>query len=84
VGWATNCTTNIITHVQAFNAQFPFDWKILLSGYFPEFIYERGSLNQELSYPALRARSLINDRARAADGRSDFSRLIRAGLPGME
>ncbi len=80
----TNCTTNIITHVRAFNAQFPFSWKTLLSGYFPELIYERGSLNQELSYPALRAQSLINERARAADGRSDFSRLIREGLPGME
>ena len=80
----TNCTTNIITHVRAFNVQFPFSWKTLLSGYFPELIYERGSLNQELSYPALRAQSLINERARAADGRSDFSRLIREGLPGME
>ena len=80
----TNCTTNIITHVQAFNAQFPFDWKILLSGYFPEFIYERGSLDQELSYPALRARSLVNEHARAADGDPNFSRLIREGLPGME
>ena len=80
----TNCTTNIVTHVQAFNAQFPFNWKMLLSGYFPEFIYERGALDQELSFPALRARSLINERARAADGRSDFSRLIREGLPGME
>jgi hypothetical protein len=55
-----------------------------LSGYFPEFIYERGSLDQELSFPELRARSLINERARAADGRPDFSRLIRRGLPGME
>jgi hypothetical protein len=80
----TNCTTNIVTHVQAFNAQFPLSWKTLLSGYFPEFIYERGSLDQELSYPALRARSLVNERARAADGDPNFSRLIREGLPGME
>jgi hypothetical protein len=55
-----------------------------LSGYFPELIYERGSLDQELSFPALRAQSLINERARAADGRSDLSRLIREGLPGKE
>jgi len=80
----TNCTTNIVTHVQAFNAQFPLTWKTLLSGHFPEFIYERGALDQELSYPALRARSLVNERARAADGDPNFSRLIREGLPGME
>jgi hypothetical protein len=80
----TNCTTNIVTHVHAFNAQFPLNWKVLLSGYFPELVYERGALDQELSFPALRAQSLINERARAADSRSDFSRLIRKGLPGME
>ena len=79
----TNCTTNIVTHVRAFTAQMPLSWKILVSGYFPELIYERGSLDQELPFAELRARSLINERARDADGSADFSRLIREGLPGM-
>jgi hypothetical protein len=34
-------------------------------------------------FEALRRQSLINDRARAADGAPDFSRRIRADLPGV-
>ncbi len=77
----TNCTTNIVTHVHAFSDQLPFSWKMLASGYFPELIYERGALSQELPFDELRSRSLINIRARGADGAADFSRLIRIGLP---
>ena len=79
----TNCTTNIVTHVQAFSDQLPFSWKMLASGYFPELIYERGALSQELPFDELRSRSLINTRARRADGAADFSRLIRIGLPAI-
>jgi hypothetical protein len=56
---------------------------MLLSGYFPELVYARGGLDQSLPFEALRRRSLINDRARAADGAPDFSRRIRMGLPGI-
>jgi hypothetical protein len=79
----TNCTTNIVMHVQAIQPRMPLSWKMLLSGYFPELVYERGSLDQSLPFDDLRRRSLVNDRARAADGAADFSRRIREGLPGM-
>lgn len=79
----TNCTTKIVSQVRAYSNAFPFSWKILLSGYFPELIYEMGLLDQALPYPDLRARSNVNRLARAADGKKDFSRLIRVELPGM-
>ena len=56
---------------------------MLLSGYFPDLVYERGKLDQSLPFDALRRQSHINERARAADGADDFSRRIRDGLPGM-
>jgi hypothetical protein len=34
-----------------------------------------------LSFTELKQRSLINERARAADQNPDFSRIIREGLP---
>jgi Domain of unknown function (DUF4105) len=80
---SANCTTNIVTHVHALLEDVPLDWRMLLSGYFPELVYERGGLDQSLPFDALRRRSLINDRARAAAGAPDFSRRIRAGLPGI-
>ena len=41
--------------------QGPFSWKMPLSGYFPELVYERGSLDQELPFAELRARSLVTE-----------------------
>lgn len=79
----TNCTTNIVMHVQAIQERVPLSWKMLLSGYFPELVYERGKLDQSLPYAALRRQSHINESARAADGADDFSRRIRDGLPGI-
>ena len=80
----TNCTTNIVTHVSAFQQRVPLSWKMLFSGYFPELVYERGRLDQSQPYDALRRKSLINARAQAADGAKDFSRRIRDGLPGIK
>ena len=79
----TNCTTNIVTHVEAVQPRVPLSWKMLLSGYFPDLVYERGSLDQSLPFEILRRKSLINERARAADGFDDFSHRIRRGLPGI-
>jgi hypothetical protein len=79
----TNCTTNIVTHVEAVERRVPLSWKMLLSGYFPELVYERGSLDQSHPFEILRRKSLINQRARLADGSDDFSHRIRKGLPGI-
>ena len=79
----TNCTTNVVTHASAVREDHPPSWKMLLSGYFPELVYERGGLHQSLPFEELRARSLINGKARNADGATDFSQRIRSGLPGL-
>ncbi len=79
----TNCTTNIVMHVRGFQESVPLSWKMLLSGYFPDLVYERGKLDQSLPFDALRRQSHINERARAADGADDFSDRIREGLQGM-
>ena len=42
------------------------------------------TLDQTLPFAKMKKRSLINQRAKAADKFSNFSRLIRVGLPGME
>jgi len=77
----TNCTTDIIRNLRLAGGTIPRSWKILLSGYLPEYVYERGGLDTSLPFPELRRRSLINDRARAADQDPAFSLRIREGLP---
>jgi hypothetical protein len=80
---ATNCTTTIVIHTRVNPDHMPLSWKVLLSGYVAEYAYERGRLDRSLPWVELQRRSRINDAARAADQAPDFSRRIRAGLPGV-
>ena len=77
----TNCTTNIYRHTLVNPGDHSFSWKILLSGYAPDYAYERGVLDSSLPFAELRKRSHINAAAHAADKAPDFSQLIRANLP---
>lgn len=77
----TNCTTQIGVHVRQSGAMLPPSWKLLLSGYAPEYAYERGALDTRLPFDELRRRSLVVDAARAARDSPDFSARLRDGLP---
>ena len=74
----TNCTTMILAHAAVNSGSIPYSWKILLSGYAPEYAYERGRLDRSMSFEALRQASHINAAAQAADQAPDFSQRIRA------
>jgi hypothetical protein len=56
-------------------------WRLLLNGYGDRLLYERGELDKRLPFAELRARSLINAKAQAADQDPAFSERIREGLP---
>ena len=76
-----NCTTSIRTQHPS-NERVPWDWRILLNGKADEMLYEHGAfVTGGMSFAELKQRSLINDRAKAADASPDFSELIRVGLP---
>jgi hypothetical protein len=77
----TNCTTMILAHAAVNPGHIPYSWKVLFSGYAPEYVYERGRLDRSLPFEELKRRVHINAAAQAADQASDFSRRIRAGLP---
>jgi hypothetical protein len=77
----TNCTTMIRAHTAGNPGRLPYSWKVLLSGYAPEYAYDAGRLDGDLPFAELMRRSHVNAAARAADGAPDFSRRIRAGLP---
>jgi hypothetical protein len=73
----TNCTTNIWTNTHVNPGHLPLSWKILLSGYVPEYLYETGRLDKSLPFAELQRRGHVNARAQAADAAADFSRRIR-------
>lgn len=74
----TNCTTTIWMNTRVNPSHLPFDWKILASGYLPEYLYEQGRLaSHGLPFAELQRRVHVNARAQAADAAADFSRRIR-------
>jgi hypothetical protein len=79
----TNCTTAILMNTRVNPGSLPFSWKVLLSGYTPGNVYESGRMDRSLPFEELKRRSLVNAAAQAADQAPDFSRRIRAGLPGV-
>jgi hypothetical protein len=77
----TNCTTNILVHSRVNPGSPPISWKILLSGYVPDYLYELGRLDTSRPFSELERLSLVNRPAHAAGRSPAFSRLIREGLP---
>ena len=77
----TNCTTTILMHTRVNPESPPMSWKILLSGYVPDYLYELERIDTSRPFPELEKLSHVNERAHAADQDPAFSQRIREGLP---
>ena len=77
----TNCTTMIFAHTTVNAGHVPMSWKILVTGHLPEYVYEQGRFDRDVPFEELKRLGHINQRAQKADKSSDFSRLIRVGVP---
>jgi len=55
-----NCTTAIWFNTLVNANHLPFSWKILLSGYLPEYIYESGGMNTKIPFEQLHQQAHIN------------------------
>jgi hypothetical protein len=73
-----NCTTAIWVRSWVNPEHVSFSWKILLSGYLPEYLYESKLLEQQVPLSELQRQAYINSLAQAADQSPDFSKRIRA------
>lgn len=78
----TNCTTTIWKMMRAVGDVAPFDWRLIVNGYLPEYAYSRGALTSGLPLQALKAAAHIDERAQAVGLSSPgFSQAIRLGVP---
>ncbi len=74
----TNCTTTIWMNSLITDIDLPFSWKILVSGYLPEYLYDNGLIeNNGLTFKELRRKSYINERVKNISDNENFSKLIR-------
>lgn len=81
---ADNCTTGIWMNTRVNPGHPTLSWKVLASGYVPEYLHEAGRLAPGVAFAELQRLGHVNSRAQAADQAVDFSRRIRIGVPGMQ
>ncbi|MFM9923763.1 DUF4105 domain-containing protein [Variovorax sp. H27-G14] len=81
-----NCTTIVYALAKRIVPGLPMDYRLLASGYLPDYLYDVGGLTPGYSMEALRAAGRITERAIATDKTpgADFSQAIRQGLPGVD
>lgn len=79
-----NCTTIIYHMAKRIVGHLPLDYRLLLSGYLPGYVYKVGGLDTRYSLEELRALGRVTERAKESDRRPTFSADIRAGIPPLE
>ncbi len=78
-----NCTTIVYQLARRIVPGLPLDYRLLLSGYLPEYLYRVGALQGADSPAAYRRAGRYTDRARASRSPDEYSRDIRRGVPGV-
>jgi Domain of unknown function (DUF4105) len=77
----TNCTTAIFDMMRAVTSSIPFDWRIILTGHLPEYLYQHGAVDTRISLEKLRERADVTDRVDGSLSEVEFSSRIRKGVP---
>ena len=77
----TNCTTTIFDMIRAVTSSIPFDWRIILTGHLPGYLYEHGAVDTSIPLEELRQRADVTSRVDASLTEIEFSSRLREGVP---
>jgi hypothetical protein len=77
----TNCTTAIFDMMHAVTSSIPFDWRIILTGHLPYYLYEHGAVDTRIPIEELRERADVTGRVDGSLTEVEFSSRIREGVP---
>jgi hypothetical protein len=78
-----NCTTIVYKLADQIVPRLPMNYRLLLSGYLPEYLYRLGALEGAESVAAYRLAGRYTERALATPVGEQYSRNIRRGVPGV-
>lgn len=78
-----NCTTLIFRMLDRIVPGLPLDYRLLASGYLPEYLYKVGALQGADTIKQYRRRARYTDRARANTDPGRYSQAIRQNVPGI-
>ena len=74
----TNCTTVIFELARQVDTRVPLDWRILLSGYLPGYLYDLGIIRTDAPLEQVLREAAISERAKSLPPGADYSAGIRA------
>jgi len=77
----TNCTTAIFDMMRTVTSSIPFDWRIILTGHLPSYLYEHGAVDTRIPLEELRQRADVTGRVDGSLSEVAFSSRIREGVP---
>jgi hypothetical protein len=76
-----NCATVVFKLVRAAGSTLPFDWRLVVNGFLPGYLYDHQAVVTTMPLNELMERARVSSQAKTADQSPDFSRLIRVGVP---
>jgi hypothetical protein len=77
----TNCTTTIFGMMRAVTYSIPFDWRVILTGHLPSYLYEHEVVDTRIPLEELRRRADVTSRVDAGLSEVEFSSRLREGVP---
>jgi hypothetical protein len=77
----TNCTTTIFNMMRSVTSSIPFDWRIILTGYLPNYLYDHGAVDTRVSLEGLQQRADVTRRVEAGLSEVEFSSRLRESVP---
>lgn len=77
----TNCTTTVLRMMAAVGDRLPFDWRLVVNGFLPEYAYDQGALAKGYTVEELRRLGRIVARAQAHGLKPGFAQAVRVGVP---
>ncbi len=76
--FSNNCTTNIVRHINSLGTgSVPYDYRVLLPGYFDKLIYDLDMIKKDVSFERTKSNARVNRRVYEFAERPDFSAAIR-------
>jgi hypothetical protein len=79
-----NCTTFVYRMLNRIVGHLPLSYRVLFSGYMPEYVHAVGFLDRRHSLEELRARGYASERGLRSAGGAGYSADIRRGVPGID
>ncbi|MEM1237584.1 MAG: DUF4105 domain-containing protein [Pseudomonadota bacterium] len=77
----SNCSRSVVTLTRSIGIDLPLDFRVLVNGYLPEYLYDLGALDRSVSIEELYELGDITERAAEAWQTPGYSDAIRVGVP---